>query len=445
MAYPYRLEFVSPNYIHPKTETGNRLNTGRFELLDPLDFNSGVVYTGKGEHRAMNMKYSAVMGEAVKTFLVFSITKLENVRGTPKVYSKTFTNATDRSNWIAEIQQGIQSGDLTSFRGGNIPQTLVSNDRIDGSTGLFLEGNVVFLRSESENRVSYFEPSGKLYGADVIVADNKQVSNFLTWELQITPRIQTYDKFYREETKTYGTGFERGQAYQPPAEPAVVSGVKPFEKPERVSVFQPKKTLLPQIRKIIDDWSVKKIIVPAWFANNNMNWVLEGRITEQEFLDAYTNLVNTGAITSTTPQVTIAPIPEITIPSIPEVSAVMELITTNFQVKLDNKIQFSSSLSNTDYKRLQDEMTLEPRVSLVFLNQTDFNPLSNFSKILRQIQDLLRGQVVETITISPTGQVITAPEPTVEPGKGLMGAGVLGIIGILMLGGFIADHVRRKR
>jgi len=228
-------------------------------------------------------------------------------------------------------------------------------------------------------------------------------------------------------------------------EPTVVSGVKPFEKPTRVSVFQPKKTLSPQIKKIIDDWSVKKIIVPAWFANNNMNWVLEGRITETEFLNAYTNLVNTGAITFTTPQITIAPIPEITIPSIPEVSAQMELITTNFQVKLNNKIQFSSSLSNADYKRLQDEMTLEPRVSLVFLNQTDFNPLSNFSKILRQIQNLLRGQVVETITITPEGQVITAPEPTVAPGKGLMGAGVLGLIGILMLGGFIADHVRRKR
>jgi hypothetical protein len=177
-----------------------------------------------------------------------------------------------------------------------------------------------------------------------------------------------------------------------------------------------------------------------------MNWVLEGRITEQEFLDAYTNLVNTGVITSTTPQVTIAPIPEITLPSIPEVSAVMELITTNFQVKLNNIIQFSSSLSNADYKRLQDEMSLEPKITLVFLNQTDFNPLSNFSKILRQIQNLLRGQVVETITIGPTGEVITAPEPTVTPGKqGLMGAGVLGLIGILMLGGFIADHVRRKR
>ena len=43
----------------------------------------------------------------------------------------------------------------------------------------------------------------------------------------------------------------------------------------------------------------------------------------------------------------------------------MEL-TTNFQVKLDNKIQFSTSLSNADYNRLKDEMSLEPRITLVF-------------------------------------------------------------------------------
>ena len=62
-------------------------------------------------------------------------------------------------------------------------------------------------------------------------------------------------------------------------------------------------------------------------------------------------------------------------------TALLKIIldSTNFQVKLDNKIQFSSSLSNADYKRLQDEMSLEPKITLVFLNQTDFNPLSNFS------------------------------------------------------------------
>ena len=58
---------------------------------------------------------------------------------------------------------------------------------------------------------------------------------------------------------------------------------------------------------------------------------------------------------------------------------------------------------------------------------------------------MLQEQVIETITIAPTGEVIVAPEPTVAPGKGLMGAGVLGLIGILMLGGFIADHVRKRK
>ena len=194
-------------------------------------------------------------------------------------------------------------------------------------------------------------------------------------------------------------------------------------------------TILSQETKTIINNIPSKIKAPNWFVNNNINWLLQGKISETEFLAGYTNLVNRGVITFTTPEV----------PLIPEVSAVIKL-TTNFQVKLDNKIQFSSSLSNADYKRLEDEMSLEPKITLVFLNQTDFKPLSTFYNVLRKIQKLLEGQVVETITISPTGEIITVPDPTVTPAKsGLMGAGVLGLIGILMLGGFIADHVRKRK
>ena len=396
------LKFVPVGYVNPKSQRGK---PGRFVLDDPLNVSS----------RESQGKF----------FMVFSITG--------------------------------QGGNQLSIQAFNQDNTLVYNGKrmigssgspkagVDISSGLWLEADEVIDTTEFEPGIA----TKMIHGTAVVVAtppghshdppspNDIQVSNVVTFSMERTP------------TPTIGTGFERGQAYQAPAEPVVVSGVKPFEKSERVSVFQPAVTLSPKIKKIIDDWSVKKIIVPAWFANNNMNWVLQGKITEQEFLAAYTNLVNTGAITFTTPEISVIPIPEITFPSIPEVSAVMELITTNFQVKLDNKIQFSSSLSNADYKRLQDEMSLEPKITLVFLNQTDFNPLSNFSKILRQIQNLLRGQVVETITIGPTGQVITAPEPIVEPvteaKPGLMGAGVLGIIGILMLGGFIADHVRKRK
>jgi len=381
------LKFMPVGYVNPKSERGK---PGRFALDDPLNVSS----------RESRGKY----------YVVFSITGIGGTQLSYEIFNQDDTPV------------------LIGKRFFNTGGLATTKDSVDISSGIFLKAGEVLDTLEFEPGIA----TKMIHGKAVVVANNTEVSNVVTFSMERTPTI--------------GTGFQRGQAYQAPREPTVVSGVKPFEKPERVSVFQPPATLSPQIKKIIDDWSVKKIIVPAWFANNNMNWVLEGRITETEFLDAYTNLVNTGAITFTTPQITIAPIPEITLPSIPEVSAVMELITTNFQVKLDNKIQFSSSLSNADYKRLQDEMSLEPKITLVFLNQTDFNPLSNFSNILRKIQNLLQGQVVETITIGPTGEVITAPEPTVAPGKqGLMGAGVLGIIGILMLGGFIADHVRKRR
>ena len=435
MAYTYLLRFIPTGYIHPKTMTGKGFGVTtsefRWALDNPINSTSRVVRRE---------------GQKIDYYIIYSIQQIASPNGLAYLLYRNFGNKEERDIWVSETMNNIQSGKVLPkpFHGGsggtNISEVLSAitnfpNDRIDQSTGLFLKGKEGLYYINEVMDLRHISQDGKIYGAAVIIIDNKQASDLVTFEMQV-----------EKPTSTTGTGFERGQAYQTPVtEPTIISGVKPFEKPERVSVFEPKKTLSPQIKKIIDDWSVKKIIVPAWFANNNMNWVLEGRITEQEFLNAYTNLVKTGVITSTTPQVTIAPIPEITIPSIPEVSAEIELITTNFQVKLDNIIQFSSSLSNADYKRLQDEMSLEPKITLVFLNQTEFNPLSNFSKILKQIQNLLQKQVGETIPISPTGEVITAPEPTVAGKPGLMGAGVLGLIGILMLGGFIADHVRKRK
>lgn len=64
-----------------------------------------------------------------------------------------------------------------------------------------------------------------------------------------------------------------------------------------VSAILPAPTLSQETRKIIDNWSTKKIIVPAWFAKNNINWVLQGKISEEEFIAGYTNLLNTGVIT----------------------------------------------------------------------------------------------------------------------------------------------------
>ena len=141
-----------------------------------------------------------------------------------------------------------------------------------------------------------------------------------------------------EKVSRIGTGFDRTRGQQTePKEQVIVSGTKPFEKPPRQRVFQSVKDIeeaydgiglkygfpifLPlasaeeqqeitevqqqlgsfglsqETQNIIDDWATKKIIIPSWFVNNNMQWVLEGKISEQEFLAGYQNLVNTGIIT----------------------------------------------------------------------------------------------------------------------------------------------------
>jgi len=126
------------------------------------------------------------------------------------------------------------------------------------------------------------------------------------------------DAFKRiEQAKTeIGTGFKRGQAYQPavteevivdaPQEitlDSIVSGITQAVTVQEAaaeplaSAILPAPTLSQETRKIIDDWSTKKIIVPNWFANNNINWVLQGKISEEEFIAGYTNLLNTGVIT----------------------------------------------------------------------------------------------------------------------------------------------------
>ena len=47
-----------------------------------------------------------------------------------------------------------------------------------------------------------------------------------------------------------------------------------------------------QIQKIIDDWHNHQLILPSWFANDNLNWVISGHITESEFLKGFNALLH---------------------------------------------------------------------------------------------------------------------------------------------------------
>ena len=285
-----------------------------------------------------------------------------------------------------------------------------------------------------------------------------KISNIASNTLSLLPFIDTI-----------GTGFQRGQAYQAPVtQPAAVTVTEPllpeisflpevYAEPTPITSVLPTPTLSPKIKKIIDDWSVKKIIVPSWFANNNMNWVLEGRITEQEFLDAYTNLVNTGVIT-------FVKDPE---PIVDQVSTNMirqELL--NFTI-VNNRIQGSIKFIATDafnpyyynkpitnYLQLKSAdlpnwtqiSTTNPKSNRLTFTETQRDEVITFDEDAQNLTFVSAESFIDPAMSDVFAFTIEAgKEPTVAGKPGLMGAGVLGLIGILMLGGFIADHVRKRK
>jgi len=67
--------------------------------------------------------------------------------------------------------------------------------------------------------------------------------------------------------------------------------------------------------QIINDILEHRTIAPSWFVNNNINWVITGHISEQEFLTGYYTLIDQGIIQLTTPTVPTPTVPTPTVPT----------------------------------------------------------------------------------------------------------------------------------
>jgi len=67
--------------------------------------------------------------------------------------------------------------------------------------------------------------------------------------------------------------------------------------------------------QLINDILEHRIIAPSWFVNNNINWVITGHISEQEFLTGYYNLIDQGIIQLPTPTVPTPTVPTPTVPT----------------------------------------------------------------------------------------------------------------------------------
>lgn len=202
MAFPYILKFIPTDYVHPKTMTGKGFGVDtshyRWALGNPSAFTSRVVSGNR---------------EIVDYYIIYSIQQIASPKGLAWLSYRHFGNKQDRDLWVSEIrehfkptsQSGIyeaQAGRVLQkpFHGGsggtNIIETLNAisqfpKDRIDVSSGLFLKGKEALHSINERIGRAYaggMDDEGKIYGGAVIIIDNKQGSNLVTWEMQAQPK-----------------------------------------------------------------------------------------------------------------------------------------------------------------------------------------------------------------------------------------------------------------
>ena len=110
-----------------------------------------------------------------------------------------------------------------------------------------------------------------------------------------------------------------------------------------------------------------------------------------------------------------------------------------FNKEITNYLQLKSNDKIIHIKQNRLRFTETERDEVINFDEYAFNLDSiNVESYARNNADLDMAEVL-TFTVEAGKEATTAAPP------GFMGAGVLGVIGILMLGGFIADHVRKKK
>jgi len=258
-------------------------------------------------------------------------------------------------------------------------------------------------------------------------------------------------------------------------------------------------TLSAQVQKIIDDWHTHQLILPAWFANNNINWVISGHITESEFLKGFNDLLHQhlAYYVTVTPPVVTPPVvtppvvtppvvtppvvtppvvtPPVVTPPVPfsppqiDDSINTNMVTQqliNFNIvngRAVGSIRFVATNNfNPHYfnKPIANIIQIKDPNGVNILTYVKENRL-NFTEterdeIINYDEDMkgnTRGSIESFVWSSATAPTafskkfiieISETEPPKPTTSGFMSAGVAGAIAGLILIGFIADHKRGK-
>ena len=212
--------------------------------------------------------------------------------------------------------------------------------------------------------------------------------------------------------------------------------------------------LADDIIQILNDIENGVILVPDWF-RNNINWVKSGEITQQEFRSAYNYLVDQ--------QIAHPPEENLTITDNMITQQVINFNIVNGRavgsIKFEATNNFNPYYYNKNIVNIIQFKDPNGTNILTYVKENNLNfTVKERDEVINYDEDMKgnsRATVESFVWLStasprPFSKQYTIDISETEPPKptrtdGFMGAGVLGVIGILMLGGFIADHVRKRK
>ena len=229
--------------------------------------------------------------------------------------------------------------------------------------------------------------------------------------------------------------------------PEVMAEEERIEQIEQAPIYE---RLSDQVQTIIDDINAGNIQVPDWF-RNNIEWVQNGHITQQEFLTAYNYLVDQQIVHPAEPTDTetisnnmiTQRLDHFTIQNGRAKGQITFTLNDNF-----NPFYYNKDITNIIQFKTKAGANILPFVKE---NRLRFTETERDEQI--QYDEDMQGNLIADLesfvwlgTTQPTAfspvlrsEIKEGQEATTTKG-GIMGAGVAGAIGILILLGFIGDY-----
>ena len=226
-----------------------------------------------------------------------------------------------------------------------------------------------------------------------------------------------------------------------------------IEFPELIpEVFAEEQIVLADdIIQILNDIENGVILVPTWF-RNNIEWVKNGHITQQEFRTAYNYLVDTQVVHAPEQDLAIndnmvtQQVINFNIINGRAVGSIKFVATNNF-----NPHYYNKNIVNIIQIKDPNGVVLLTKENRLNFTETERDEIISYDEDVKQNTRATIESFVWSSATAPTPfskkftiEISDGEEPAKPLTSGFMGAGVAGAIAGLILIGFIADHKRGK-